>query len=252
MGGRQRRTVPFGEEVRLLSISDVLEPLSEEDLEELARRSPDTRLEPGEVFFTPDEDLERLFVLKEGRVQVYKMSPEGQEITLSVVRGGAVFGEMALTSQRLRDAYARAMEPSIVVALRREDLEALVRRNAEVGLRLIRSLSERLRRCETRLEDVAFKEVPARLASQILELVEREGVASGEGYLIPTHYTHDQLASMIGANRVSVSRAFSELREMGAIERKGRLILIKDPHSLGRAARAEQRARRIAEEFDRG
>jgi CRP-like cAMP-binding protein len=240
------------EEVRLLSVSDVLEPLSEEELEQLARRCPDTRLEPGEVFFTPDEDLERLFVLKEGRIQVYKVSPEGQEITLAVVRDGAIFGEMALTAQRLRESYARAMEPSVVMSLRHKDLEDLIRSNVEVGFRLVRSLSEQLRRCETRLEDVAFKEVPARLASQILELVEREGVASGKGYLIPTHYTHDQLASMIGANRVSVSRAFAELREVGAVESRGRRVLIRDLHSLGRAAQDERRARRIAEEFDRG
>jgi CRP/FNR family transcriptional regulator len=230
----------------------VLEPLSEEELEELARRCPDTRLEAGEIFFTPEEDLERLFVLKEGRIQVFKVSSEGPELTLAVVRGGAIFGEMALTAQRLRESYARAMEPSVVMSLRREDLEDLIQSNAKVGFRLVNSLSERLRRCETRLEDVAFKEVPARLASQILELVEREGVASEDGYFIPTRYTHDQLASMIGANRVSVSRALSKLRKMGAIESRRRLIRIKDLPSLGRAAQEERSARRIAEEFDRG
>jgi CRP/FNR family cyclic AMP-dependent transcriptional regulator len=239
--------MPFREEVRLLSVSDVLEPLSEGEIEELARRNPDTRLEPGEIFFTPEEDLERLYVLKEGRVRVYKTGPEGQEVTLEVVRAGSVFGEMALTAQRLRDSYAMAEEPSVVFSLRREDLERLIRGNAEVGFRLMRSLSERLRRCETRLEDVTLKEMPARLASQVLELIDAEGVASAEGYLVPTRYTHEQLASMIGANRVSVSRAFAELRERGIVESRGRRIVVKDLAALGRAARDESRARRIAE-----
>jgi CRP/FNR family transcriptional regulator, cyclic AMP receptor protein len=245
VGGRRAMTVR--EEVRLLSASDVLEPLSEAEIEELARRNPDTRLDAGQTLFTPEEDLERLFVLKEGRVQVYKTDAQGQEITLAVVRAGSVFGEMALTAQRLRDTYARAMEPSVVFSLRREDLEGLIRGNAEVGLRLVYWLSERLRQCEARLEDVTFKEMPARLASQILELIDEEGVATAEGYLVPTRYTHEQLASMIGANRVSVSRAFSELREGGIVESEGRHILVKDLDSLGRAAQEERRMRRIAE-----
>jgi CRP/FNR family cyclic AMP-dependent transcriptional regulator len=213
--------MPFWEEVRLLSISDVLEPLSKGEIEELARRNPDTRLDTGEIFFTPEEDIERLYVLKEGRVRVYKTNAEGQEVTLAVVRAGAVFGEMALTAQRLRDSYARAEEPSVVFSLRREDLEDLIQGNTEVGFRLLRSLSERLRLCERRLEDVTLKEMPARLASQLAELVEAEGAASAEGYLVPTRYTHEQLASMIGANRVSVSRAFAELREGGSSRARG-------------------------------
>lgn len=239
--------MPLREEVGLLSASDVLEPLSKEEIEELARRNPDTRLEAGEIFFTPEEDLEQLYVLKEGRMRVYKTSAEGQEITLAVVRAGSAFGEMALTAQRLRDSYAMAEEPSVVFSLRREDLEDLIRGNAEVGFRLVRWLSDRLRRCETHLEDVTFKEMPARLASQILELLEAEGVASEEGYLVPSRYTHEQLASMIGANRVSVSRAFAKLREMGLVESEGRRILVKDLDALGRAAHAERRARRVAE-----
>ena len=239
--------MPFREEVGLLSASDLLEPLSEGEIEELARRNPDTRLDEGEVFFKPEEGLERLYVLKEGRVRVYKTDARGQEVTLEVVRAGSAFGEMALTAQRLRDTYAVAEEPSVVFSLRREELESLIRRNGEVGFRLVRSLSERLRRCQTRLEDVTLKEVPARLASQILELIEAEGVASEGGYRVPTRYTHEQLASMIGANRVSVSKAFAELRERGIVRSEGRHILVEDLDALGRAAQAESRARRIAE-----
>ena len=95
------------------------------------------------------------------------MAPDGWEFTLAVVeaKAGTMFGEMALTAQRLREAYAEAAEPSDVCVLKREDLERLVRGIPDdVGLRMIRGLSERLRVCETRLEDVGFRDVPARLA----------------------------------------------------------------------------------------
>ena len=173
---------PLEEEVRLLSMVDVLEPLSEEELEELARRAPDTNLEQGEIFYTPDERGEKLFLLKKGRVRVYRVDPEGQELTLSVAEGGTILGEMALTGQHLPQLYLQALDPSLVVTLKRRDLEHLILANPEVGLRLMRLLSERLYEAETRLAELTHKEVPARLASLILRLVESEGVMTRGGY----------------------------------------------------------------------
>ena len=82
----------------------------------------------------------------------------------------------------------------------------------EVGLRLVRDLAQRLHDSEARYADMIAKDVPARLATQILSLVDSEGVVSRESYRIPTHYTHEQLASIIGCKRVVVTRAFSKLR----------------------------------------
>ena len=152
----------------------------------------------------------------------------GEEITLSVVEGGSVFGEMVLTGQSLEGVYVRALAPSTIVSLRREDLEGLIMKKPEVGLRLVRELAERLHDSEVRYADILGKDVPARLATLILTLVESEGVVSSESYRIPTRYTHEQLGTMIGCKRVAVTRAFSRLKEARAVELKGRHIVVKD------------------------
>ena len=224
------------EKIRLLSMVDVLEPLSGEELEEFSRRIPDTHVEQGEIFYTPGDRSEALFMLKRGRVRLYKLAPDGWEFTLAVVEAGTMFGEMALTAQRLREAYAEAMEPSDICVLKSEDLERIVRGNPDVGLRMIRVLSERLRTCETRLEDIGLKDVPARLASLVLQLAESEGVMTSEGPKIPTHYTHRQLATMIGSSRETVTRAFTRLQESGAVELRRRRIYVKDVAALERVA----------------
>src|ERR671921_187660 len=158
------------EEVRLLSMVDFLGPLSEEEMEDLAKRTPDTFLEQEDILYTPKEGTERLFILKKGRVQLYEIDRSGEEITLSVIEDGNVFGEMALTGQSLGGLYVRALNPSTVVSMRREDLEALIMKKPEVGLRLVRELAERLRESERRYADIIGKDVPARLATQILTL----------------------------------------------------------------------------------
>ena len=230
------------EEIRLLSMVDILGPLSEEELEDLAKRTPDTFLEQEDILYSPQHGTERLFILKQGRVQLYEVNAEGDEITLSVIEDGNVFGEMALTGQSLEGLYVRALTPSTVVSLRREDVEELIRNEPEVGLRLVRDLAERLHASEARYADVVGKDVPARLATLILNLVDSEGVVlsivdsgravSNQSYRIPTRYTHDQLASMIGCKRVAVTRAFRKLEEGGAVELKKRHIVVLDLDAL--------------------
>jgi CRP-like cAMP-binding protein len=199
------------ERIRLLSLVDIFEPLSEEEIEQLNGQLTDVHLEKGEIFYTPRDRSERLFLLWKGRVRIYRTT-DGREFTLATVEAGTVFGEMALTAQQLQGAYAQAMEPSEISIMRRADLERLMLEKPEVGLQITHLLSERLRRYETRLEDITLKGVPARLASLLVLLLEKEGVVTGDHSLkIPTHYTHQHLGTMVGANREAITRAFGEL-----------------------------------------
>jgi CRP/FNR family transcriptional regulator, cyclic AMP receptor protein len=226
------------EEMRLLSMVEILAPLTDEQMEDLARRVPDTFLEKEDILYTPKEGTERLFILKKGRVQLYEVNRDGEEVTLSVIEDGNIFGEMALTSQSLYGLYVRAIEPSTVVSLRREDVEDLIRDTPDVGLRLVRELAERLHDSERRYADMVGKDVPARLATLILTLVDSEGVVSSESYRIPNHYTHERLASMIGCKRVAVTRAFRKLEGGGAVMLKDRRIVVKDMDALKDMAEA--------------
>jgi len=229
-------SMSFGEQVRLLSMVDILEPLSQQQLQTLAQRFPDMFLEEGQHIYTPEERSQRLYFLKEGRVRIYRVA-EGREVTLAMVEDGTVFGEMALTDQHLRESFARAEEKSTVMAMDRQGLEDLMLENPKVGLRITRLLTERLRVYEERLEALTLKQVPARLASLLLLLAESEGVMSnGKQIRIPTRYTHEMLSTMIGSTRVGVTRAFGRLQDEEAVELRRREIYLKDPEILKRVA----------------
>ena len=95
-------------QVRLLSMVDVFEPLSPEELEDIGSRSPDVHLEEGQMFVAPWDVSERLFVLKRGRVQIYELTPGGEEITLSVVEGGICSGRWPSRASSSR-AFTRVL-----------------------------------------------------------------------------------------------------------------------------------------------
>ena len=233
------------EKVRLLSMVDVFEPLSREGLGELAHLAHDTHLGQGEDLRTRQAGG-KLYALKEGRVQLYVALPNDGEVTLSVVEAGSIFGEMALTDDRLgEEVSARALVPSLVCALKTEDVQHLIEGNPQVGLAMVRMLSERLREAEVRLAELAHKQVPARLANLILRLSATEGIMSREGIRIPTPYTHRQLGTMIGANREAVTRAMIGLREEGAVEMVERCIHLTNHEALEREAEARPAARNL-------
>ena len=213
-----------------------MEPLTRDEIEELSRRIPDINYQRGQILYTPKERSEALFMLKKGRVRIYRVGPDGREFTLTVVSAGTVFGEMSLTAQRLENAFAEAMESAVVCKMKRHDLERLVMDKPKVGLKVMSVLSERLSSADDRMEDIALKEVPARLASFILQLVESEGVMTAEGPKIPTRYTHRQLATMIGSKRETVTKAFTLLQQAGIVELKRRKIHVRDTQALKKVA----------------
>lgn len=224
------------EKVRLLSLVDILEPLSREQLESFARRTPTMHLRNDQLFHTPRRRGGPVLLLLEGRVRIYKEAAD-KELTLAVVDAGALSGEGALGAQQLQGVYARTMEPSTVAIVHPEQLKRLISEEPEVGMKMVEVLSERLSEYGERMADLGRKSVRGRLASLILQLVQSEGVVGREGYRIPTLYTHEELAAMVGAGRVALTNALTELRGEGCVEVRDRYIHVSDAEALGRISR---------------
>jgi CRP-like cAMP-binding protein len=220
----------------LLSGVGLFALLSQEQLGRIAHGIPSKSFEVGEHVFTPAYRGKLLFLLLEGRVRIYRLEA-GQEVTIGLLEDGEMFGEATFTSREGKGSYAQVIAPSKIAFLSRSTFYRLIQREPELGIRAIELLGERLSFYEQRIADMGLKKVPARLASLILQLVEADGIVTGKGrYRLSTHYTQEQLALMIGAKRVAVSRAMKGLREAGAVETGRRLIVVKDAEMLGKIA----------------
>ena len=222
-------------EVKLLSLVEVLEPLSEEELEEVSTRCPSFSLEAGQEFYGSPEHDHGLFLLEEGHVVIYRMTSSGKQMTFAVHSAGAV-----LPALRLQGLAVKAIESSVLAFMSREDLEYFLRRKPQIGVRLMDLLAENLRLMDTRISEVIHKRVSARLASLIAWLINEEGIVAGSGdRVVPYPYTHEQLGTIIGARRVAVTLAFRALQDEGAVELRQRHIYVKDLNLLQRIAEQE-------------
>ncbi len=180
----------------------------------------------GKVFYTPGETGEVLFVLKQGRVNLFRINPDGKKLVLASVDPGTVFGEMSLVGQGMHDTFAEASEECTLCVMSRSDVEHLLVNKPQVALRFLELLANRLSDVESRLETVAFKSVPARLAMEILRLAEGTPDGRVDGV------SHQDLADAVGSYRETVTRILNEFKRDGLIELDRLSIGIKDAPGL--------------------
>ena len=206
-----------------LSAQDIFRDLSHEEVERIGRMTTMTTCMTGKVFYTPDDRSEVLFLLKKGRVQLYHLSPSGKKIVTGVVEPGAFFGEMALIGQGMQRTFAEAMDECILCVMSRADVERYLLSHPKVATRLAEALGRRLMETEARLEEMAFKSVPARLAGLLMRLAPADrDVVEG--------YTHQDFAEAIGSYRETVTQTLNEFKTQGlvAIERKAVRLLDRE------------------------
>ena len=210
--------------VAYLSETDLFQDMDARELEQLERGTAMTTCQRGTVFYTPGETGEVLFILKKGRVNLYRMTAEGKKLVTATVEPGTVFGEMSMIGQGMVDSFAEAAADCTLCVMSRTDVERLIREHPSVSLRLLQLLATRLDAAEERLADVAYKSVPARIATTLLRLSGDAGNA--------VKLSHQDIADMVGTYRETATRILNELRAEGLIELKRMHIDILDAGRL--------------------
>ena len=217
---------PVGElaKLELLSAMNILQDLPEQELEALMAEIPIHTAKKGTIFYGTDGP-EVLFLLKSGKVELYRLSPEGKRLTLVIVEQGTIFGEMSLIGQRLVGTCAIALEDSVICALSRHDVEALMVQHPQVALRVIEVLANRLQETRNSLEQMAFSDVTGRVADLLLRL------SDGDDNVVEG-YSHQDLAAMVGCLRESFTAVLDRFKGSGALTTGRKRIEIIDRTQL--------------------
>lgn len=214
------------EKMRYLSELTVFQDLTAREMEDLNRITTMSTVQKGRVFYRPEEPGEVLFILKEGRVQLYRISPEGKKLVITTLGEHTLFGEMALLGTKMHNTFAEAVEDCLICVMSRTDLERLILSRPQVALRILEITGKRLREAEERLESMAFKGIPARLASLLLRL-------SGEQESDEvTGLTHQDLAESVGTYRETATQVLNDLKSQGLIEIGRKRIQLLDKEAL--------------------
>ena len=209
----------------LLRASDLFDGLTDEEMSDVEKMTVMTQCKRGNLIYTPGEASETLFLLKKGRVSLYRLSSEGKKLTTALIAPGTLFGDMEFTGSTLGGSFAEASEDSVLCVITRNDLEELISRYPVIGIRLVNRLSRRVRDLEARLEEGLLRDMHARVAAAILRLREEQGADE-------VRVTHQDLADSLGTYRETVTTTLGDLqsRELLTLERTR--IVVKDASAL--------------------
>ena len=211
-----------------LKMVDIFQDLSKEEMQEMDRTTTMSTCRRGKIFYQPEDASEVLFILKKGRVQLYRLSPDGKKLVIGTIGPGSIFGEMAIVGQGMHNAFAEAVDNCLLCIMSQSDVERLILNKPPVALRIMNVMAKRLSKAEEQLEDIAFKSIPARLALLLLRLRDEQGSDHIYGF------THQDLAEAIGTYRETATQTLNEFKTNRLIEIGRKQIDILDADGLER------------------
>ena len=224
------------EYIKILKQSLLFSGLSDEHLEEVAAIVAKKTFAKGESLFTEGEPATGFYLLASGTIKLCKISPDGKEKVLHFVYPSETFAEAAFFGEGGYPAEARALEKGEALFFPKQAFMGLLERNPRFSLNLIVSLSLLLRRFARQIEELSFAEVPARLATYLVELAEKKSTAyQGRTYL-DLEMKKGELASHIGTVSETLSRSLKKLKDEGIIEVEGSRVVIYDMARLRQLA----------------
>jgi CRP/FNR family cyclic AMP-dependent transcriptional regulator len=203
--------------------------LDEAGRQELVTRARRCHYVAGDPVFRLGDPGQSMMAVLSGTVRISLPTTRGRDVVLADLGPGEVFGEVALLDGRERSAGARALTDCEILVLDRRDVIPMLERRPDLCLRLLSLLCGRLRRSDERMADIAFSELPTRLAKTLLAQV---GAQSGERLRL----SQGELAGMVGSARENVNRHLRDWRRRGIVEMGKGWVEVRRPDELAAIA----------------
>lgn len=208
--------------------ANLFEQLSAEEIARVESRSRMQVFPRKGIVYLPNDPGHSVFLLTAGRIRLYHVTAEGKETVLAFIDPGEIFGELSLFGQSQREEFAEAMEKSTVVRIPGDEMQQLMKDRPEIVLQVSRLMGLRRQRIERRLKALLFRSNRDRLVYLLLELAEKYGQRSPEGVKLGIRLSHQDMASMIGSTRETVTVLLGELQYARSLIVRRRQIILTD------------------------
>ncbi len=213
---------------------NLLEGVPEREMQAIAARTSMSQLRKSGVIYFPEAQAKNIYFLKTGHVKIVRLSVEGREAILDVVGPGEIFGELGLADEPEEEyvEIAEALDDVLICAMSKDDFLALLKKNPELNLRMLKFIGLKLRKVESRVEDLIFKSVRERVITFLLRFAEAFGKIKDRRITVPKFLSQDEIAHLTGASRQTVATILNELREEGLIDFTTKTLTILQPERL--------------------
>lgn len=204
----------------------VFEELQPQEMAALVQAALRKTYAKGATIFEQGGRAEKMFLIKAGRVKLSKLTEEGNEITLDIRKAGDFLGESMLLEDAGYPLTATCLEATLICGFSKNDFERLVLENPNIGLQVIKNLSKRIAWLTGRVGSLSFSHLEERLYDILANVAREHGESRPAGLAIQFPLTHEELGFLVGAHRVSITRALKALKKSGKILQSGKTLIL--------------------------
>jgi CRP/FNR family transcriptional regulator len=191
------------------------------------------------LIFKPGEGANRLYLVRSGCVRLFKCLPDGREVNVGLLGPRSAFAQETEVRGLPTGVAAQALIESQITVIPEEVLEATIAASPELAVAVVDAMARRLTAAQVFIEQLLIRDTAVRLAGVLADLADALGQPRTDGLVeIPLTLSHQTLANMVGANRVTVTRKLAALEAAGMIRFRGPRGAVADPPRLRAYARA--------------
>ncbi len=225
-------------DVRVMTEAAILRCIEPGAAAALIKQLHPSEFRAGQMIFAQGDSGDWVYIIVSGKVKISLRGPGGRDNLRAIMGPTDIFGELALFDPGPRTCTATAITDVRAVWMDRATLRAWMARRPAIAEQLLQVLAQRLRHTEDELVELVSSDVAGRVARQLLLLARRFGTREGDTLRVVHELTQDEMALLVGANRVSVNQALRSFTARGWILVEGRSVRILDPDALACRATA--------------
>ncbi|MEA4847973.1 MAG: Crp/Fnr family transcriptional regulator [Clostridiaceae bacterium] len=185
-----------------------------------------------EVIFYQNCVSDYVYLVKEGRIRLDIYSPGGEEKTLFIADKGTFIGELSPIDGLPNICRAIAATDSAVYLIPKTEYLKQIHSNIKFASDLLYLFTLKIRSLVDDIKQLSFNDSYYRVCDALVHLVRQYATHTKEGYKLNMKFTHQEMGSLTGLSRVSVSNIISHLTSRGIIRKEGGYMIIKDFDSI--------------------
>lgn len=192
--------------------------IDDEDANKIANLIIERKYKKNMIIFMEGEPSEAVYFVKSGKVKISKNTADGKEHIIHIMTDGEVFAEACLFGISPYPANAEAIEDSEVYMIKNADLERLLESSPKTAIQIIKVMSKRLNLVSSQIENLALRDAYGKTASLIIQLLKETGITVGNGVVLKTDLSRQDMGNMVGLTRETLTRALTRLKNDGAVD----------------------------------
>jgi CRP-like cAMP-binding protein len=166
-----------------------------------------------EIIYFPEERSDNIYLLKEGKVKISRVSEDGKKTTLHLIGPGEIFGESAILGQDKRENIAEVVEDATICSINRTMFQEMLAINPKINLTINKFIGLRIRKIQAHVEDLVFKDAKERVIAFLKRYTQSFGKKMVDGWMVRPFLTHQEIADPSATSRQTVNSILQELVE---------------------------------------